>query len=65
MIKKIDNKERPDRPQDVRAVERGLDDNMWELLCLCWAQDSQDRPSIDELVTQLRSPGVHTVVNIL
>ncbi|KAF8736279.1 hypothetical protein AX14_000540 [Amanita brunnescens Koide BX004] len=43
----------PSRPLDPRVIERGLDDRMWELLLLCWSYDPEDRPLIDELVTQL------------
>ncbi len=46
----------PDRPQDERVVERGLDDRMWGLLCLCWSRDPERRPSITELETKLLKP---------
>jgi len=46
----------PDRPQDERVVERGLDDRIWELLCLCWSRDSERRPSINELEMKLLKP---------
>jgi len=45
----------PDRPLDERVVARGLDDRMWELVCRCCSQEPKDRPSIEELVTQLSS----------
>ncbi|KAF8351817.1 kinase-like domain-containing protein [Amanita rubescens] len=53
VTKKLENDGLPDRPQDALAFERGLDDRMWELLCVCWSRDPQGRPSIDELLTQL------------
>ncbi|KAF8341745.1 kinase-like domain-containing protein [Amanita rubescens] len=30
----------PDRPQDERVIERGLDQTMWDLLCRCWSEES-------------------------
>ncbi|KAK2465787.1 hypothetical protein APHAL10511_002331 [Amanita phalloides] len=55
VIKKIDKGELPGRPQDGRAIERGLDDRMWELLRSCWSMEPENRPSIEDLVTQLRN----------
>lgn len=55
VMKKMGRDGLPDRPQDSRVFERGLNDRMWELLCLCWSRNPQHRPSIDEVVTQLRS----------
>lgn len=43
----------PERPQDADAIERGLDNRMWALLCVCWSKDPQSRPSIDELVMRI------------
>ena len=45
----------PSRPIDQQVVKRGLDDSMWALLLLCWSDNPEDRPLIDELVTQLSS----------
>ncbi len=53
VMKKLEKDGLPDRPQDVLAFERGLDDRMWELLCVCWSRDPQSRPSIDELLVRL------------
>lgn len=43
----------PEKPQNADAIERGLDNRMWAVLCVCWSKDPQNRPSIDELVMQL------------
>lgn len=43
----------PEQPQNADAIERGLDNRMWAVLCVCWSKDPQNRPSIDELVMQL------------
>ena len=37
----------------MQVVERGLDDRMWKLLCVCWSENPEDRPSIAELVAKL------------
>ncbi|KAF8331185.1 kinase-like domain-containing protein [Amanita rubescens] len=47
--------ELPNRPVDDRVVKRGLDDNMWKLLCRCWSRWPNDRPPIGDLVKQLDS----------
>lgn len=51
--KKLDKDGLPDRPSDKHVIDRGLDDRMWELIRHCCAVDAKDRPSIEELVTQL------------
>ena len=53
VVFKKGNGELPNRPIDDRVVKRGLDDNMWELLCQCWSKSPEDRPSISDLVKQL------------
>ncbi|KAF8633770.1 hypothetical protein AX15_001276 [Amanita polypyramis BW_CC] len=53
VIRKMEMGERPDRPDDKHAIERGLDEKMWELLWSCWAPNGEDRPSIDELISRL------------
>ncbi|KAF8633760.1 hypothetical protein AX15_001266 [Amanita polypyramis BW_CC] len=53
VVRIVRNGGEPNRPSDVRAEERGLDDNMWDLLCTCWSFDPKDRPSIDELLAKL------------
>ena len=48
--------ERPLRPSGLDAdviVERGLDDNLWQLLTECWDQDPQKRPKIQEVLARL------------
>ncbi|KAJ7852519.1 kinase-like domain-containing protein, partial [Mycena olivaceomarginata] len=42
--------EHPPRPRDVRVVQRGLDDNVWALLGLCWATEPSQRPTIQEVL---------------
>ncbi len=37
------------------AVERGLSDQMWQLLQHCWRCDPAERPSTDELLQLLRA----------
>lgn len=49
-LKKVEGDGLPDRPQDRRVIERGLDDRMWVLLCTCWSRDPDDRPLIGELL---------------
>jgi hypothetical protein len=34
---------RPTRPLGDKYIERGLTDQMWELIQLAWAQEPQDR----------------------
>lgn len=50
------NGEVPERPQDKRAAARGLDDNMWQLLRLCWSKNPNHRASISDLIRRLRYP---------
>jgi len=45
----------PDRPQDERIIERGLDDKMWNILCQCWSKNPSNRIKVDKLVTSFRS----------
>ncbi len=56
VYKKNDEDGVPLRPLDPRVIERGLDDRMWNILCLCWSFDPGDRPSIDGLVALLSQP---------
>jgi hypothetical protein len=40
----------PARPKDPRAIERGLDEKLWNLLLCCWKQDPSERPTIQEVL---------------
>ncbi|KAJ6599272.1 kinase-like domain-containing protein [Mycena vulgaris] len=43
--------EQPERPMaPPRVLERGLDDNVWSLLCRCWVTVPSQRPSIREVL---------------
>ncbi|KAK7042194.1 TKL/TKL-ccin protein kinase [Favolaschia claudopus] len=41
--------EQPSRPVESRIVERGLTDELWALLCRCWATKPTNRPNIQEI----------------
>jgi len=43
---------RPRRPTELLIVQRGLDDDLWELLMNCWG-DLTIRPSIQEVLARL------------
>jgi hypothetical protein len=45
----------PARPVDPRAAERGLDDNLWDLLVRCWDQAPSKRPQIHEVLQILEN----------
>jgi hypothetical protein len=53
-VSKIMGGERPDRPQ-----EAGLTDSVWELTLACWQQDPACRPTMVEVVRNLREWPVH------
>ncbi|KLO11007.1 kinase-like protein [Schizopora paradoxa] len=44
---------RPQRPKEQAAIDRGLDDDLWDLLSRCWAQEPSDRPDIFEVNKEL------------
>ncbi|KAI5115920.1 hypothetical protein M0805_005351 [Coniferiporia weirii] len=44
---------RPIRPVGREYVERGLDDNLWNLLLRCWDADPKKRPTIYEVLESL------------
>ncbi|KAL5528090.1 hypothetical protein ACEPAF_7226 [Sanghuangporus sanghuang] len=50
---KMQQGERPRRPEGPEIVERGLDDKLWDLLTRCWAADPEQRPSIQEVINEL------------
>jgi len=47
------DKIRPERPIGETAAERGMDDNLWSLLCECWAEDPYARPNIQSVISRL------------
>ena len=47
--------ERPLRPSDDRCRIRGLDDEIWNIIETCWAQEPNDRPSAGQIVEHLSS----------
>ncbi|KAF8636240.1 hypothetical protein AX17_003725 [Amanita inopinata Kibby_2008] len=53
VIKRLTAGTHPDRPNDPRAIERGLNDDMWELLESCWSLQPADRPSIEKVMARL------------
>ncbi|KAH7903719.1 kinase-like domain-containing protein [Hygrophoropsis aurantiaca] len=49
VIKQINEKKRPARPEGCfgeAALERGLDDHIWNLIQACWVTERKDRPTI-------------------
>ncbi|KAJ7819223.1 TKL/TKL-ccin protein kinase [Mycena leptocephala] len=42
--------EKPARPTLPHVVARGLNDDLWGLLCCCWATDCFRRPCIQEVI---------------
>ncbi|KAJ6539149.1 kinase-like domain-containing protein [Mycena capillaripes] len=42
--------EQPTRPTDLKVMERGLDDNLWTLLGLCWVNQPSERPTIQQVL---------------
>lgn len=50
---KMQQGERPRRPESPEIIERGLDDNLWDLLTRCWVEDPAARPSIHEVIAEL------------
>lgn len=52
VIMAIHNKVRPKRPGD-QVLTRGLTDELWALLCRCWAEQPEERPKIIEVRLEL------------
>ncbi|KII95384.1 hypothetical protein PLICRDRAFT_99108 [Plicaturopsis crispa FD-325 SS-3] len=44
---------RPQRPNDPSVEERGLSDDLWEIMKRCWAENPKERPSIQEVLSAL------------
>ncbi|KAJ6516091.1 kinase-like domain-containing protein [Mycena sanguinolenta] len=42
--------EHPPKPTDPKVMRRGLDDNMWKLLSLCWVTEPNKRPTIQQVL---------------
>ncbi|KAF8178966.1 kinase-like domain-containing protein [Mycena galopus ATCC 62051] len=47
--------EHPPQPTDPKVVRRGLDDQMWALLSLCWITDPSLRPTIQQVLEGLET----------
>ncbi|THH08540.1 hypothetical protein EW145_g2641 [Phellinidium pouzarii] len=45
----------PERPVDEAVVARGLGDQMWNLILLCWSWEPQDRPTMASVKLAVRS----------
>ena len=45
---------RPRRPTEPRIIARGLDDNLWNLMTLCWDINWSTRPTIDQALARLQ-----------
>jgi len=54
IIAKVKKGDRPKRPKrNSVAVKRGLDDELWQLLTQCWAQEPKERPDISKVNEEL------------
>lgn len=49
----IQRGKRPSRPSHDMCRTRGLNDEMWDLIEICWTTDPSDRPSASEIIEQL------------
>ena len=52
VIMAIHRKVRPQRPVG-QALQRGLTDELWVLLCSCWSDSASQRPQVGEVRQQL------------
>jgi hypothetical protein len=52
--------DRPLRPSDDRCRVRGLNDEIWDIIETCWAQDPNDRLSTGQIVECLGSLSIYT-----
>jgi hypothetical protein len=46
---------RPARPSDDLCHIRGLDDDIWNIIEICWAQEPSHRPSASDIVNRLHA----------
>jgi len=53
VIKRVTSGELPNCPQDARVVDRGLNEELWNILKKCWNMDRTKRPTIEEVLVQL------------
>ncbi|QRV95293.1 Tyrosine kinase family catalytic domain protein [Ceratobasidium sp. AG-Ba] len=61
IIKKIETKGLPARTDHPKFEEYSLEpDRMWRLLESCWAYDPRERPTIDDVVNELRAIESHS-----
>lgn len=44
---------RPRRPSEQAAIDRGLNNNLWDLLSRCWAHEPSGRPDIFQVNKEL------------
>ena len=65
MVFKKELGELPNRPKDDHVVKRGLDDKMWKLLCQCWSESPNDRPSIGDFVKEAEAFPVQSLLATL
>jgi hypothetical protein len=49
------NGDRPQRPLDDRSRVRGLNDEIWNIIQTCWAQEPNDRLTAGHIVERLSS----------
>ncbi|KAJ7213167.1 kinase-like domain-containing protein [Mycena pura] len=52
VVIRVSKGEHPQRPEDTKVIMRGLDDNMWALLGLCWVTEPSERPTIQRVLDQ-------------
>ena len=52
---KVQMGKRPPRPLDDSSRLRGLSNEMWTLIETCWAQEPDNRPSVEEVVCRLEA----------
>ncbi|KAJ4473806.1 kinase-like domain-containing protein [Lentinula aciculospora] len=45
--------ELPERPNESRILQRGLDEQLWFLLEDCWRTTASERPKIDEIIQRM------------
>ncbi|KAK7037343.1 hypothetical protein VNI00_011093 [Paramarasmius palmivorus] len=43
----------PPRPTEAQVLQRGMDDNTWDLMTKCWSSDASSRPNIDAIINTL------------